>query len=157
MKRSIILTLATIATLTIFSCNKDNGDTTKPVINLIEPEDGDELLIGGEHGVHFEMEVSDNEALASYKIDIHNNFDHHGHSKADDATVDFTWSRTYTDIAGKKNATVHHHDIKIPANATPGDYHLMVYLTDAAGNETYVAKDIVLSLTASDDHDHDHE
>lgn len=156
MKTSTILSVAALAASIFVSCNKDNGDTTKPVINLIEPEDGDELLIGGEHGIHFEMEVSDNEALASYKIDIHNNFDHHGHSKADDATVAFTFSRTYNDIAGKKNATVHHHDILIPANATPGDYHLVVYCTDAAGNESYVARDIVLSLTTPE-HDHDED
>jgi len=44
----------------------------------------------------------------------------------------------------------------IPVNATPGDYHLMVYCTDAAGNEAYIARNIVLSTTAEeDDHHHD--
>ena len=55
-----------------------------------------------------------------------------------------------------KTAHIHHHDIVIPANATPGDYHLMVYCTDAAGNQTYIARNIVLSTTAEeDDHHHD--
>ena len=72
-----------------------------------------------------------------------------------EATVDFSFNRSY-DISGKKTAHIHHHDIVIPANATPGDYHLMVYCTDAAGNETYIARNIVLSTTAEgDDHHHD--
>ena len=43
----------------------------------------------------------------------------------------------------------------IPANATPGDYHLMVYCTDAAGNEAHVARNIVLSVTGGDDGHHE--
>lgn len=127
---------------------------------LSEPEEGQELKIGDEHGVHFEMDLSDDVMLKSYMIEIHSNFDHHSHGKSraaatGEATVDFSFNRSY-DISGKKTAHIHHHDIVIPANATPGDYHLMVYCTDAAGNETYIARNIVLSTTAErDDHHHD--
>ena len=106
------------------------------------------------------MDLSDDVMLKSYMIEIHSNFDHHSHGKSraaatDEATVDFSFNRSY-DISGKKTAHIHHHDIIIPANATPGDYHLMVYCTDAAGNETYIARNIVLSTTAEgDDHHHD--
>ena len=55
------------------------GYVTKPVIDLIEPEEGAVLKIGNEKGVHFEMNLSDDVMLKSYKINIHNNFDHHGH------------------------------------------------------------------------------
>ena len=59
------------------SCSKDDeGDTVKPVINLLEPEEGAVLKIGDANGVHFEMDIADNEAIASYKINIHNNFDY---------------------------------------------------------------------------------
>lgn len=149
--RNIFLALI-FAALAAVSCQKDTGDTTKPVIDLDEPEEGQELLIGGVNGVHFEMDVTDNAGLGSYKIEIHNNFDGHGHSKASETTVDFSFNKEY-DLGGKKNAHIHHHDIKIPANATPGNYHLMVYCTDAAGNEAYVARNIVLSLTAEEDED----
>ena len=37
------------------------------------------LKIGNGKGVHFEMNLSDDVMLRSYKINIHNNFDHHGH------------------------------------------------------------------------------
>jgi hypothetical protein len=140
----------TICSFFFFSC--DNGDTEKPVINLIEPENGEALLIGGD--VHFEAEFSDNEKLASYKIEIHSNFDGHTHdlrAGSAEETVNFTFAQTY-DLSGKKNADVHHHDIKIPENATPGDYHLMVYCTDAAGNESHIAISAVLSHDAEEHH-----
>ncbi|MFV0586359.1 DUF4625 domain-containing protein [Bacteroides reticulotermitis] len=153
-----MICLLAVCSFTFLSCDSDDdsNDTTKPLIDLLEPEEGQELKIGAETGVHFEMDLSDDVMLKSYKIEIHNNFDHHSHSRAVDETVAFSFNKTY-DLTGQKTAHVHHHDIIIPANATPGDYHLMVYCTDAAGNETYVARNIVLSLTADDDHDHDHE
>jgi hypothetical protein len=153
-----VIYIATICSLTIYSflfSSCDEGDTTKPVINLVEPENGDSLLIGGT--VHFDAEFSDNEMLGSYKIEIHNNFDNHEHDlKAGDAdeTVAFAFDKTY-DLSGKKNADVHHHDVKIPENATPGNYHLMVYCMDAAGNESHVAVNVILSHDASEHHDED--
>ena len=50
------------------SCSKeDEGDTIKPVIDLLEPEEGAILRIGSSHGVHFEMNLHDIEAIASYE------------------------------------------------------------------------------------------
>jgi uncharacterized membrane protein len=148
-----------MASIFVVSCDKKNndGDTVKPVINLIEPEEGDVLQIGDD--VHFEMELSDDVALGSYKVNIHHNFDGHGHEqKADEGeeTVAFEFNREWNDISGKKNTTVHHHEIEIPENATPGDYHLMVYCTDAAGNESYITVNVELSHEG-EEHDHEHE
>jgi hypothetical protein len=140
--------------LLAFAC-EDDSDNTQPVIDLVEPEDGDTLHIGGD--VHFEAIFSDNEALGSYKIDIHNNFDNHGHAlvtRADEATVNFTFNRSY-DIGNNNPYEAHHHDIVIPENATPGNYHLVLYCTDKAGNEERVAINVVLSHEGGEDHDHD--
>ena len=138
----MISLLATV-TFMFSSCDNDaSSDTTKPLIELHEPEEGQALEIGNEHGVHFEMDLSDDVMLKSYKIEIHSNFDHHSHggnSRAVQETVDFSFNRSY-DVSGQKTAHIHHHDIVIPANATAGDYHLMVYCTDAAGNESYIAR-----------------
>jgi hypothetical protein len=137
------------------SCEKE-GDTTKPLINLIEPEDGDILKIGGD--VHFELGLSDNEMLGSYKVEIHSNFDGHTHEKVvtragtDEATVPFTFSQSW-DVSGKKNADIHHHEIIIPENATPGDYHLIIYCTDAAGNESHIAINVELSYEGGEHQD----
>ena len=75
----MISLLATV-TFMFSSCdNDDSSDTTKPLIELHEPEEGQALEIGNEHGVHFEMDLSDDVMLKSYKIEIHSNFDHHSH------------------------------------------------------------------------------
>lgn len=156
MKTSIkftIVCIMAISSLLFTSCSSDDdGDTVKPVINLIAPTEGATLKIGDEHGVHFDMELSDNVELKSYKVNIHSNFDGHTHSKASSETVDFSFNKSW-EVNGK-NAKIHHHEIVITANATPGDYHLMVYCTDAAGNESYVARNILLS---HDGEKHEHK
>ncbi len=146
---SYLVCLMAISFATFLSCDKDdNGDTTKPVINLIDPEEGATLKIGDDHGIHFDLELSDDVMLKSYKVDIHPNFDGHDHKATlravSSETVDFTFNKSW-DVSGKKNADIHHHEILIPANATPGNYHMMVYCTDAAGNEAHIARNIVLS------------
>ncbi len=156
--RYLLLSISIITTSFLFiSCDSGNdGDTIPPVINLIAPAEDGILKIGDDHGVHLDIELSDNEMLSSYKVEIHSDFDGHTHNKSLKAedTTPFSYQKSW-DISGKKNATIHHHEIMIPANATPGNYHLMVYCTDAAGNETYVARDIVLSHDGeAGGHDH---
>lgn len=142
----LILSLATI--ISVFTaCDDDGGDTTPPVIELNKPAEGANLMIGS--AICFDMELSDNEMLSSYKVEIHNNFDGHEHgrssSRAEDGTTPFQFQKSWS-VAGQKNAKIHHHEINIPENATPGNYHLMVYCTDDAGNESYVARRIVLII-----------
>lgn len=152
MKLTSILAILTIFTL-LTSCKKE-GDTTKPVIDLISPAEG--AVLGTGDDVHFEMELSDDIELASYKVDIHNNFDGHEHSKSSDdsETTDFSYNNTWSDISGLRNTTVHHHEIVIPEDATHGDYHFVVYCADAAGNESYVVVNVTIE-DEGDDHDHE--
>ncbi|MBR6110665.1 MAG: DUF4625 domain-containing protein [Paludibacteraceae bacterium] len=162
-KNILFFVLSAIMCVSFSACDEEDADTTKPVITLDEPEDGDSLRIG--ESVHFECDFSDDEALGSYLIEIHNNFDGHGHkisssqTRGED-TEAFYFKKSY-DISNLRNTHVHHHDIVIPENATPGAYHLIVYCTDAAGNQAMVARDIILSHDAEShhhhDHDHDHE
>ena len=64
------------------------------------------MEIGNEHGVHFEMDLSDDVMLKSYKIEIHSNFDHHSHggnSRTVQETVDkvsFNWEQIKTYFNG---------------------------------------------------------
>ncbi len=158
-KNILFFVLSAIMCVSFSACDEEDADTTKPVITLDEPEDGDSLRIG--KSVHFECDFSDDEALGSYLIEIHNNFDGHGHKTRADETVPFSIKKSY-DLSNLRNTHVHHHDIVISDNTTPGAYHLVVYCTDAAGNQSMVARDIILSHDAEshdhdDDHDHDHE
>ncbi len=147
--------LLAASSLLFMSCEKDDKtDVTKPVIKLNAPKEGEALKIGDEHGVHFDMDLSDDVMLKSYQIDVHNNFDNHSHTKSDDGTEAFAFKRSY-DVSGKKETHIHHHDIKIPANATPGKYHLMVHCLDAAGNESFIERNVVLSKDAKG-HEHHH-
>ena len=106
MKNKFYLPMIAFMAMSAFvfvSCdNDDSSDTTKPLIELHEPEEGQALEIGNEHGVHLEMDLSDDVMLKSYKIEIHSNFDHHsqgGNSRAAAATVDFSFNKSY-DISG---------------------------------------------------------
>ena len=95
------------------------------------------------------MEVSDNETLKSYKVEIHENMSNpHNHGnglRSDSETAYFSYQNTWNDIEGLRNKKVHHHEIVIPEDVEPGAYHLIVYCADAAGNESHVARKIVLS------------
>lgn len=143
---SYVVLLATVPFVFI-ACDSDKDvDLTKPTIKLNTPAENAVLLIGDEHGVCFDADFEDDIMLSSYKIDIHNNFNNHEHphTHSDAETVAFSFEKTY-DISGKRNVHVHHHEIKIPANATPGKYHLMIYCSDEATNETFIARNIILS------------
>ena len=149
IKNIILPAVLGVLTFSATSCGSEDGDTTKPAINVIEPEEDAQLLIGDEDGVHFEADFSDDTALKSYKIEIHYAADGHTHGtpKLQESTVNFTFNKSY-ELGGLRNTHIHHHDIKIPENATPGHYHLMVYVTDVAGNQAYIARDIDLSHDA---------
>lgn len=150
MKTISYLSVVSVMILSVLfvSCSDDDklGDTTKPVITLNAPAEG-AVLMPGSH-IHFDMDLADDVMLGSYKVEIHNNFDGHDHTKAaaeaeTGNTTPFSYNNSW-DVSGQKNIHIHHHEIEIPTNATEGNYHLMVYCTDAAGNESYIARNIVL-------------
>ena len=61
-----IISLLAMSVFVFISCDDSDSDTTKPVIELHEPEEGQALKIGSEYGVHFEMDLSDDVMLKSY-------------------------------------------------------------------------------------------
>jgi hypothetical protein len=123
----------------------DEGDTEKPVIDLIEPEEGAHLSIGHDHGIHFEAKLSDNESLNSYRVQIHDAFDGHDHQETrSDDPEPFFYDSVFTDVQGKRNADIHHHAIVIPEGVAEGNYHLEVRCLDVSGNEAYVCRNVIL-------------
>lgn len=165
MKKISLLSLITSFAIifTLQSCGGGNSgggtptaDTTKPVIaSDFSPAEGAEFTIGSS-SIVIAANVSDNEALKSYTIDIHNNFDDHaGHTKAFEVSSN-TRSIEYTPFAATKSGTISGKadtinetiEIKLYAddgkNYQTGKYHLVLTVRDAAGNETVTYRNIVL-------------
>lgn len=162
-----------LSSLFLTSCTSgdDNVDTEPPVIVLTGPKEGAKLEAGKD--VHFAMDVSDNVALGSYNIDIHDNFDGHGHNslsvRHSDSTsgddhnhdnngkVKFKFNRTWDDIHGKRNDHVHHHEIIIKEDAMRGPYHFVVKVVDKAGNQSMVFRNVEIVDPGQGDNEHDHD
>ncbi|TVR84086.1 MAG: DUF4625 domain-containing protein [Chitinophagaceae bacterium] len=132
-----------IISMVFVACSKDE-DTEAPVIVVTSPQDHAEINAGGHF--HVRANFTDNEELASWKIDIHDNFDGHSHKVSHKG-----WSFVET---GDLSGTSDNIDIRVdvPEDAHHGDYHLLVFALDAAGNESFVELDIHIE---DDHHDHD--
>ncbi len=103
-------------------------DVTRPVIEVITPANNAEFVGGSVIPVR--IKFTDNKALKSFKVEIHDAFDGHTHGK-NTATV-FAFD-TVGSISG--TAAEVKFDIFVPADVATGLYHLMVYSFDAVGNE----------------------
>jgi hypothetical protein len=151
MKTIFLTGLAAIASFAaLTSCGKE-GDTTKPEIDLHEPLEEEAFALGAT--LHLDMDLSDNEALDEYKVEIHLASGHTHTRAGEEPPLIFT--ATWDDAAGLKNKSVHR-DIPLPTDAETGDYHLMVYCTDIAGNENHVVRTIEIGTDGGEPHDHEH-
>ena len=131
----------------------EHADTTPPVIILASPLNDAIVEAGGE--LCIQVTFTDDVALSAYKINIHSNFNGHSHSPArqiNKPSYDVQASQTTDFVITLTSASQNDPltgrncfrdiDIDIPDDATPGNYHLLVYCTDAAGNEAYIAQDL---------------
>jgi len=132
--KKIILSSAIFGLLFFTACEDDNEvvDVTAPTITLSEPGTGEAFDAGD--AVHFEALFEDDIALATYSINIHDNFDGHSHGRL--AATSFEYSQSF-DLSGTSDDV--HEDIDIPSDAFAGPYHMVVEAIDAAGNSTTFA------------------
>jgi hypothetical protein len=105
-------------------------------------EDQNVFSVKGGEQIILDVIFSDNEALSQYKIDIHNNFDCHGHGSGATPGISLPvrngdtedWSKLIVkDIAGTK--TEEKITLDIPLNVTAGVYHFIIQLIDQSGND----------------------
>ena len=146
--KNLSIKLIALFTLTFFaSCSNDDDeilDSEKPEITINDPVENEVFQVGGE--LHFDIDLSDNDALASYKVDIHNNFDGHTHSGVLNNTVGTKQASTISPWAYNQSfqiegtpKTYHAHEhIEIPDNIAEGPYHLGITVIDVSGNENQV-------------------
>jgi hypothetical protein len=140
--------------LVISSCTNEDidKDVEKPTISINYNEgfpQGCALLARGET-YHFRAQITDNKELASYSIDIHNNFDHHTH---DDQVTEcdledikqainpLIFIENYSIEAGLTSYEINV-SITIPENIDTGDYHCAYSVTDQTGWQSRTSVDI---------------
>ena len=156
MKNYKIVTLIALVSIFFTACSSDddNGglDNQAPVITINEPTAEEAFSVGGE--IHLDIDVEDDRALASYKIDIHNNFDGHDHGRPSSTTSVEPWSlsQTFEIEAGNTSFNIHDH-LEIPENIAEGEYHLGIFVVDAAGNQSEAFVEIIVG-EAHGDEDH---
>jgi len=134
-----------------------DADTDKPVISdlIITPTPGQGMICGSEDSlviaamtgdsITISMTVTDDEQLSQYKIDIHQNFDCHGHSKV--ATAD--WEVIdIVEISG--TSTSIQRTIYVPDSATVGTYHFSIQVADHFGNSARTERFSINVLNSDD-------
>ena len=99
------------------------------------------------------MNFKDNEALSQYKVDIHNNFDCHGHGEGNlfitpvpvvnNMTTDWTVLEIQN-ISGLTAPITRTFDV--PENVTTGNYHFQIQVLDESGNDNPAANFFALKI-----------
>lgn len=120
------------------------GDFSHPmqVINICGSDEPNSFRMTGGEIFSFTAELKDNEQLSQLKIDIHNNFDCHGHggslapgfSTPNVNGKTDTWNlQKIETISGSK--LIREFNLAVPQNVTSGDYHFGIQVLDKSGNE----------------------
>lgn len=111
------------------------------------------ILKGGDE-LSFDAIFSDDTGLSQFKVDIHNNFDCHGHGggtapsvttpNVDNQTTD--WSiLEIQDISGLTEDVIQ--SFTVPENVTAGNYHFHIQVIDESGNDSPFANFHSLKIT----------
>ena len=147
---SLAMALVSATTLGFISCGGDDEekDMTYPVISTegitANPIDCQVYQRGSVIPFHYLF--TDDTELGAYNIEIHTNADHHTHSTSSveceedehehehehEAVKPWVFNQDFQIPAGQRSFEARH-DIQIPADIDPGDYHFMLRLTDRAG------------------------
>ena len=149
--RFLLFLLFVASAVVTASCSKNSDDpkeekdTTKPEITLGTPIN--EASFNPGDAIDFSATFKDNKELSGYKIDIHFNDGHEHKSVTDEGKWSF--QKSYAFEPGNTDMIVKHNDVRIPTEVDglsiyAGEYHFLVYCTDKAGNEEFVAHNIVI-------------
>lgn len=153
-KLLLISILAGTLTL-LWSCDPAVVDVTPPSVRLLEhqPASASAMICGqqedtvfqlkGGDTLYFRIEFDDDVALSEYKVDIHHNFDCHGHGGGaapgfspptqEGLTQDWSVLETYP-LQGSKDQVERW--LVVPESVTAGNYHYHIQVLDEAGNDS---------------------
>lgn len=150
MKKIAILS---IAALSFIACNNDDNsslDQEKPTVEIITPTDHQEYEPGD--NINIQALLTDNESLASYKIEIHSAGDGHTHSHSVSSADDHDQVEFHYEADYEINGTTYevNQTIPIPENAEEEHYHVGIFVLDSSGNQNQQFIEIFIG------HEHDH-
>lgn len=150
--KHLILNSLLILIMMAVSCDTGNEerDVTAPVLEITDPANREFYVAGGD--LHIEGVLTDDFELAEFQVDVHHNFDGHGHGRVtgtqdDPNLMRWSFKQSFPVPAGRKNYDIHlHDDILIPANTMAGPYHLIISAVDKSGNATSYQDDSTVEL-----------
>jgi hypothetical protein len=135
MKSIILISSAILVAFLTISCNSDS-DKQSPVIELLsvspqlesalicgEMEINNVISLNSNDSLKLSLKLSDNKGLSQLKIDIHENFDCHGHKAVSPWQV-----LNLIDLSGTEQ--ILNLSIPIPSTASAGVYHFQIRLFD---------------------------
>ncbi len=139
----------------VSGCSNNDIDLTGPSLEFLsfspapqsgmvcgEVENG-VIAIASEETLELSIRFTDNEALSQYKLEVHNNFDCHGHGGVEvpgfaippgvqNLTED--WEELdVVNLSGTDNTV--DVSLTVPRNVTAGNYHFEIEAIDESGNE----------------------
>ncbi len=160
-----LLFIALISVLQLVSCRVAEVDLMPPTIEEVSytPAPSEDEICASQEPVVFNLKsneelifdvvFNDDVALSQYKIDIHNNFDCHGHgggvapspSAPDVQNQTTDWSvLDVQDISGLSEPIKR--VLTVPDNVTAGNYHFHIQVLDEAGNDSPFANNYSLKI-----------
>ncbi len=157
MKSLQFLYLFTFASLAfgMSACKGNEVDVTPPTIeamtytpapvaaDICGAEEPTVFLLTGGDQLVFDVIFTDNNTLSQYKVDIHHNFDCHGHGGGSapsivvpnvaNQTIDWT-VLDIGELSGTSSSVKR--TLEVPENVTSGNYHFHIQVIDEAGNDS---------------------
>lgn len=152
MQKITVLFLLSIIFFT--ACGNKDADVIRPTITIEKIETGTVdynvcgqweqgvLEVKGGEQLKLTVLFEDDQQLSQYKIDIHQNFDCHGHGSGtfpnislpdvDGATTDWTVLEI-RELSGISQLV--DINLSVPENVTAGNYHFTLQVLDLSGNE----------------------
>lgn len=124
------------------SCKKDN-DSELPVVEINTPNNCDSILQGD--FIKLKVSFTDNDELARYAVDIHNNFDHESNAPSDQG-CNFDADKTpfnpfkyavVEEIPAGLNTYTVELNIIVPEATDKGDYLMIIYAQDKTGLQSW--------------------
>ncbi|GAA5042614.1 hypothetical protein GCM10011506_45280 [Marivirga lumbricoides] len=88
------------------------------------------IYVSTGNSVVLNLRFTDNLNLSQYKIDVHNNFDCHSHSRI----LGSSWQLLKIENINSNDLSIKE-ELQVPEDALAGDYHLQILCLDEAGNE----------------------